>query len=91
MTNQVICHNTGCNVPEGECSGACLPLFGGKDLAASRHPATIVFMQQDAAFLWRQWRDVLDSGKPACEWVAAQIQRSAAHSAKLAREMAGIK
>ena len=46
-----------------------------------------IWLQNDAAYLYGEAVKARDSGKPASAWVAARIQDSAAHSARLAREI----
>lgn len=49
-----------------------------------------IWLQHDAAYLYGEAEKTRSSGKPASAWVAAKIQDSAAHSARLAREILRI-
>jgi hypothetical protein len=49
-----------------------------------------IWLQNDAAYLYREAAKARDSEKPASDWVATQIQNNAARSAKLARQAIGI-
>jgi hypothetical protein len=49
-----------------------------------------IWLQRDAAYLYSMAAAQRDSGKPASDWLASQIQNNAAHSARLARQAIGI-
>lgn len=49
-----------------------------------------LWLQTDAAYLYREAAAARDSGKPASAFVATMIQDNAAHSARLARQALGI-
>jgi hypothetical protein len=48
------------------------------------------WLQNDAAYLYREADIKRDSPKPASDWVATKIQDNAAHSARRARIVLGI-
>lgn len=49
-----------------------------------------IYLQMDAAYLYRMADKTRDSGNPVSEWVSIRIQNCAAHSAKMARQLMGI-
>lgn len=48
------------------------------------------WLQNDAAYLYREAAKKRDSTAPASDWVATKIQDNAAHSAQCARIVLGI-
>lgn len=49
-----------------------------------------LYLQLDAAFVYRWARMYQEQGGGVKEWLAAKFQDSAAHSARIAREALGI-
>lgn len=50
----------------------------------------IIWLQNDAAYLYREAEKKRDSNAPASAWVATKIQDNAAHSAQCARIALGV-
>jgi len=57
---------------------------------AARVALDAVWFQEDAAFVARAIREVLDSDKPASEWLARKWQNAAAWAGAQARALMGV-